>query len=97
MALNPESLLAHADFVRALARSLVLDEHRADDVVQETWLAALQRPPGFGGNLRSWLGTVVRNFAFMARRSDQRRMRRERAAAAQEFATLALAPISHPK
>jgi hypothetical protein len=32
-ALDPERLLAHGDFLRALARSLVADPARADDVI----------------------------------------------------------------
>ena len=39
-----ETLLEHRDWVRALARSLVADPHRADDVEQETWRMALQKP-----------------------------------------------------
>lgn len=38
-----ERLLAEEPFVRALARSLVSGE--ADDVVQQTWLRALERRP----------------------------------------------------
>ncbi len=38
---DTDALLAHADFVRGLARRLVLDEAAADDIVQGTWLAAL--------------------------------------------------------
>jgi len=48
-----ETLLSHRPFVRALARRLVRDEARAEDVVQETWLAALRRPPRHAGALRA--------------------------------------------
>jgi hypothetical protein len=34
--LTPEMLAAHAGFVRTLARRLVADENRADDVEQQT-------------------------------------------------------------
>jgi DNA-directed RNA polymerase specialized sigma24 family protein len=44
-ALSPDLLLQHEPFVRALVRALVPDEARAQDVVQETWLTALRRPP----------------------------------------------------
>lgn len=40
-----EALLAHGEFVRALARKLVFDDDRVDDVVQETGLAALEHAP----------------------------------------------------
>src|SRR5262245_2956209 len=80
---DPETLLTHGDFVRALARSL-LDEHRAEDVVQQTWVAALERPPRAPGRLRAWLAIVAKNFAVRAARSEDRRVRREQAAARPE-------------
>jgi len=79
--MKPEVLLAHADFVRALARSLVVDEHRAEDIAQQTWLAALQHPPAEGCPVRSWLARVVRNFVRRRHRSETRRQTREKAAA----------------
>jgi RNA polymerase sigma factor (sigma-70 family) len=81
MGIKPESLLAHADFVRSLARRLVVDGNRADDVVQNTWLAALERPPRTAASLRAWLAVVTRNFAFLTRREDRRRAAREQAVA----------------
>lgn len=40
-----EELLKHGQFVRALARALVRNDDRADDVVQSAWFAvARQRP-----------------------------------------------------
>ncbi len=81
-AARPETLLEHGPFVRRIARSLLFDEHRVDDVVQETWLAALERPPRKA--LRGWLGTVVRNFSLRSLRGEGRRARRELAAARPE-------------
>ncbi|HKB14721.1 MAG TPA: sigma-70 family RNA polymerase sigma factor, partial [Planctomycetota bacterium] len=81
-AAQPETLLEHGPFVRRIARSLLFDEHRVDDVVQETWLAALERPPRTA--IRAWLGTVVRNFSLRALRGESRRTRRETAAARPE-------------
>ena len=78
-----ELLLEHADFIRALARGLLNDDHAADDVVQETLVAALEadeRPR----NLRAWLGVVARNLALTARRGRRRRAARERRAASRE-------------
>src|SRR5262249_13100702 len=51
-----------------LASSLV-GSSGADDLVQDTWVAALRRPPGRPGPLRPWLGQVLRNFARMRHRA----------------------------
>ena len=77
-----DTLLAHREWVRALARSLVRDEHRADDVEQETWRMALERPPRHAGSLRAWFGTVVRNAARGAGRRAASRARFESMAVA---------------
>ena len=45
---TPEALIAHKDFLRGLASSLLGDEHRAEDVVQQTYVQALIRPPPKG-------------------------------------------------
>ena len=79
-----DALLAHAEFVRRLARSLVTDEHRVDDVVQETFLASLRWPQPPGSGARGWLGTVARNAARMVLRADRRRRHHEHAAARPE-------------
>ena len=73
-----ESLLTHREWVWGLARSLVLDEARADDLEQETWLAALRSPPRSSEAARAWLGSVVRNFARRDHRVGKRRLHRER-------------------
>jgi RNA polymerase sigma-70 factor (ECF subfamily) len=83
--MNPQILLAHESFVRALARTLLADEDRADDAVQETWLAALASPPRAAaandvGGVRAWLSRVVRNFVRQQQRASARRARRERIA-----------------
>lgn len=44
MPLTPD-LLAHAGALRALARRILRDADAAEDVVQDTWMAALERPP----------------------------------------------------
>ena len=78
---DPETLMAHAGPLHRLARRLVADEARADDVVQETWLAALRRPPSEDANLRGWLFRVARNVARKkGREEDRRRGREERSA-----------------
>ena len=78
--LTPELLLEHRRFVQALARSLLRDPHAAEDVAQETMLAALRKPPPRNGNLRAWLGRVARNLALTRRRGERRRAARERSA-----------------
>src|SRR5262245_38796212 len=83
--LDSEALLAHAGMLRRLARGLLFDPHAADDVVQETWLAALQDGPARGSSLRAWLASVARHLSFDVRRGRRRRKRRELAAARPEI------------
>lgn len=75
------ALLEHGQFLHRLARGLVHDSSTADDVVQETYLAALLHPPHRMGNPRGWLATVARNFALRTRRAEARRLAHERASA----------------
>ncbi len=75
-----DRLLAHGDFVRALARQLTSGGDDADDLAQDAWVRALRH----GQNVqqpRSWLARVVRGAASNRRRDIRRRERRERAAA----------------
>lgn len=76
--MNPEELLTHSDFVQNLARRLVLDEHHAADVTQDTWLAALKNPPALGKPVRNWLSTVIRNITINLARGEKRRAEREK-------------------
>jgi RNA polymerase sigma-70 factor (ECF subfamily) len=70
-------LLHHSGWTRRLACSLAGSEAAADDVLQDTWIAALRRPPDARQPLRSWLGTVVRNHVFNRTRERVRREIRE--------------------
>jgi RNA polymerase sigma-70 factor (ECF subfamily) len=63
-----QELSAHAAWVRALARSLVCDDASADDLAQDTWLAALRHPAREGTSMRAWLGSVVRRIAWKRQR-----------------------------
>ncbi|MEQ1891697.1 MAG: sigma-70 family RNA polymerase sigma factor [Planctomycetota bacterium] len=64
------------DSLRRLARGLLYDEQRAEDVVQEAWLAALEkRPPA--ESLAGWMRTAVRHLALNVRRESERRGARE--------------------
>ncbi len=85
--IDPKRLLAQTAWVRRLALSLARDEASADDLVQETFVAALRRPPqdiDEDAGLRAWFATVVRNFAFRQGRETQRRTQRERLRSAAE-------------
>jgi RNA polymerase sigma-70 factor (ECF subfamily) len=66
-------LSVHAGWMRALATSLLADPSAADDVVQDSCLAAIRHPPDEARPLEPWLSRVVRNFAWRRRRSDSRR------------------------
>lgn len=79
---TPENLLEHDAFLRSLARGLVGEASGADDVVQQAYVTALERPAALeGGALRAWLGGIVRRVAWRRHRSAERRARHERAAA----------------
>jgi len=76
-------LLEHAGALRRLARGILGDAHAAEDVVQETWVRALERPParaGRDGTLSGWLASVARSLALRKKRGDARRDAREAAA-----------------
>lgn len=79
--IRPEELLQHAGWLGALAASLVADPASADDLVQDTYVAALKRPPSGGRELEPWLARVVRNFAKKRVRGEVRRTAREETAA----------------
>lgn len=83
--MNPEELLAYADFVHALARKLVLDPNSADDIAQQTWLAALEHPPMEVDSRTAWFSKVVRNFSRLLYRGEQRRRTREEKAASHDL------------
>jgi RNA polymerase sigma-70 factor (ECF subfamily) len=77
-----ESLLTHADWLRALATFLLQNPSEADDMVQETFVAALRSPPDPARAPRPWLGQVLRNLVRMGARGAARRRAREREALA---------------
>jgi RNA polymerase sigma factor (sigma-70 family) len=73
-----EELLAHADWLRALASRLVGRD--AEDAVQETLIAAIQSPPDADRPAKPWLAQVLRNVTRMQFRGATRRAAREQAA-----------------
>jgi RNA polymerase sigma factor (sigma-70 family) len=78
---DPEPLLAHTTWVRKLALHLCADVHAAEDAAQETWAAALRRPPRDPERTRGFLARTLRNMLAMSGRSERRRTRREQLAA----------------
>jgi RNA polymerase sigma-70 factor (ECF subfamily) len=84
---NPASferrLESELEWLRALAVQLVSDAATAEDVVQETVLAALRRRPAAAedGDARAWLKTVLRSQVRLAWRSARHRAQREERAA----------------
>ena len=78
---TPQQLVDHVEFVRSVAMALVRDPALADDVTQETLLAAIKDPPRVHTGLRPWLRAVVRNRVRLHFRSEARRDRRETRAA----------------
>jgi DNA-directed RNA polymerase specialized sigma24 family protein len=89
--ITPEDLLAHAGWLRALARRLAGDPDLAEDLVQETFLTAVERQPLARQAAGSWLGAVLRNFAYRAHHQSRRRQRRERLAARPQWACISAA------
>lgn len=83
---STERLLAQAGWVRRLAHHLVRDPDRADDLVQDTWVAALRHPPRATdvAGTRSFLGRVLRNALRRRARGEHHRRQREAASARSE-------------
>ena len=81
--LETNDLLRHSGWMHRMARRLV-GEGLGDDLVQETWLAALERPPNEPRAVVSWLQRVLRNRAHSTRSRDGSRRRREISVARRE-------------
>ncbi|NQU49919.1 MAG: sigma-70 family RNA polymerase sigma factor [Planctomycetes bacterium] len=73
-----DQLFADADWLRRLALRLAGSEERAEELVQETWLAALNKSSDLSKHPRSWLASVARNLHFLGLRREARRRKRER-------------------
>lgn len=71
------ALLSEAQWLTKLARSLTRDAAEADDVVQETYAAALRSPPETDRPPRPWLRRVLLNAVRMRHRSRTRRVAHE--------------------
>ncbi len=80
-------LLEQTGWLHALARGLVGDSHRAEELTQDTLLTAVERPPRGATErpaLRAWLARVARNLAFSSARGDRHRAAREESVAQAE-------------
>ncbi len=71
-----------SSWARRLARRLA-GEQRADDLVQDAWLAS-RKGTTPTGSVHAWVAAVLRNLARQMRRTESRRTRREHGAARRE-------------
>ena len=84
--IDPDALNEHARFVRSVARAALSgDDALAEDVAQDTFVAALEsaRQPR---SLRAWLGGITRRKAAQSVQREAAVHRRERRAARSEHA-----------
>jgi RNA polymerase sigma factor (sigma-70 family) len=72
-----DALTLERPWLETLAHRLAHTAGEADDIVQETYLAALQSPPPANRPLRAWLSRVATNANRMRYRTRTRRSRRE--------------------
>ena len=73
---TPEQLLTRMHMLRSLAVKLV-SPNDADDLVQDTFAAALRDPPKASGSLDGWLVKVLRRAATKFRRREHQRFEHE--------------------
>jgi len=69
-----QELLAHAAWVRELARGLVGDEQGAEDLAQDTFVVALRGTPRARASMRSWLAGIARRLAWKRHRDRRREL-----------------------
>ena len=79
--LDDQAVIRQTASLRLMVRALLRDDAAVDDVVQETWLTAMEHPPREGFDAGGWLRGIARNAIRHLRRSDIRRDRRESHAA----------------
>jgi len=89
-----DDIVALLPDLRAFARFMCREREAADDLVQNTVLAALDKQGQFepGTNLKGWLFTIMRNRFY----SDLRAQRR-RPAAIEDVATTPVAAVDNPE
>src|SRR5438128_2556665 len=71
-----DALLARREWVRRFARTLAHDDASADDLAQDAWVAAVERPPRPDAPA-GWFRRVLTRRAIDVSRGDARRGRRE--------------------
>jgi RNA polymerase sigma-70 factor (ECF subfamily) len=78
---NPQvaALMAEMSWLRRLARALLRTTDGAEDLVQDTWLAASEHVPSDTSRLRPWLRRVAVNLVRSRGRAEKRRVAREQA------------------
>ncbi len=84
-----ESLAAERAWVTRLATRMLRDRDAAEDVAQDTLVAALESPPPTDRPVRGWLGRVATNVVRGRHRSSTRRSRREQVAVTESDAEAA--------
>jgi RNA polymerase sigma-70 factor (ECF subfamily) len=72
-----DELLSHKTWLQKFAERVARNHALADDLVQETWLVALQWQASGQELARPWLARVLRNLARMRARGEVRRKQRE--------------------
>lgn len=75
---------ADLTWLTRLAHSLANDPNEAEDLVQESYLLAVSRPPKSGEVTKGWLSTVMRNLHRLRHRRNRRRRKREERVARSE-------------
>jgi RNA polymerase sigma factor (sigma-70 family) len=79
-----EYLLARAGRMRSLARALCPDPAGADDLVQDAFVAAVERPPVAAQSPSAWIARVISNLSTDRARAESARRERERSASRAE-------------
>ena len=64
MTVEIQALMDHSGWVQELAHKLVADSNVADDLAQETMLAALRGGTSPVRSSKAWLGAVLKNLLF---------------------------------
>lgn len=85
--LDLDRLIEERPRLKALARRLLADEHGAEDVVQDAWIKALERPPRQASSVGAWMHEVVRTLALKRSQGERRSREREERVARRELAT----------
>jgi RNA polymerase sigma-70 factor, ECF subfamily len=90
---NPDEILAQASWIRKVVRSMLADEHLADDLAQEALETGLRHGSAIRGSTRSWLYSVAKNLHRQFLRGQQRREIREAKVAVPEHLSAAPDPV----